>query len=92
MGYKASTNRNGSGGTFTSSFETGTTDFAMAFGAGLDFKASDRFKIRLVQIDYAPIFLGDRSVAVLGSAGALQPLTLSGQRQDNFRFSFGITF
>jgi hypothetical protein len=64
----------------------------MAFGAGLDVKVNDRFKIRIIQADYAPIFLGDRAVAVLGAAGVLQPRVLSSQRQDNVRFTFGVTF
>jgi opacity protein-like surface antigen len=90
--YKASNKQTISAGTFSSSFETGSTDFTLAFGGGVDLKAGERFKVRIVQIDYAPIFLGDRSVAVLGTAGALLPVTLEGQRQDNFRFSFGIVF
>ena len=39
-----------------------------------------------------PFFSGDRAVAVLGQAGVLQPRLLDGQRQDNIRFSFGVTF
>ena len=31
-------------------------NFAAAFGGGLDFKATDKLKIRLVQVDYTPIF------------------------------------
>ncbi len=92
LAYRAETKLTGSGGTLSNSFEAGTTDFAMAFGAGLDIKVSDQFKVRVLQIDYAPIFLADRSIAVLNSAGALLPFTLIGQRQDNFRFSFGVTF
>ena len=48
--------------------------------------------VRIIQIDYAPVFLSDRSVAVLGQAGVLQPVRLDGQREDNIRFSFGVTF
>jgi hypothetical protein len=64
----------------------------MAFGAGLDVRVNDRFKIRIIQADYAPIFSGDRAVAVLGQGGVLQPRFLDAQRQDNIRFSFGVTF
>ena len=59
---------------------------------GLDMMVTDRFKVRLFQVDYSPIFLGDRGVNVLGQAGIIQPLQLDGQRQDNVRISFGIIF
>lgn len=79
------------GGTFTSNFETSSTDFAMALGAGIDVKFGG-IGVRLIQVDYAPVFLRDRSIQVLGGAGAIQPFTLDGQRQDNIRISVGITF
>lgn len=79
-------------GTVRNSFDVGTTDFALAVGGGLDIRLGDRFSIRAFQVDYAPVFLSDRSVNVLSSAGALVPLTLEGQRQDNVRFSVGLVF
>jgi len=91
-GYEAAIERSAASGTLKSTFNVGSNDFAMAFGAGLDVKLNDRFKIRLIQADYAPIFLGDRAVAVLGAAGVLVPRVLNGQRQDNVRFTFGVTF
>jgi opacity protein-like surface antigen len=90
-GYKAQTKQAVSNGQLTSGFQTGSIDFTMAFGGGLDVKF-DKFKVRVIQFDYAPIFLGDHAIAVLGQAGALQPLALDGHRQDNFRFSFGVSF
>ncbi len=80
------------GSTFDSSFDTGATDFAMAVGGGVDVRLSDNFSLRLIQIDYAPIFLKDRSINRLGAAGAILPFTLEGQRQDNIRISIGLTF
>ena len=91
-GYEAAIERSAANGKLRSTFNIGSTDFAMAFGAGLDVKVNERFKVRIIQVDYAPIFLGDRSVAVLGQAGVLQPRLLEGQRQDNIRFTFGVTF
>jgi opacity protein-like surface antigen len=91
-GYEAVIQRTAANGNLTSSFDVGGTDFAMAIGAGLDVRVSDRFKVRVIQVDYAPVFLGDRTVAVLGATGVLQPRTLDGQRQDNLRFSFGVSF
>jgi len=91
-GYEAAIERSAANGNLRSTFNVGSNDFAMAFGAGLDVKVNDRFKVRIIQVDYAPIFLGDRGVAVLSSAGVLQPRVLDGQRQDNLRFSFGVSF
>lgn len=79
-------------GTTRNTFDTGSTDFAAAFGGGVDVRLGDRFSIRAFQVDYAPVFLRDRSISVLTSAGALQPFTLEGQRQDNIRLSIGIVF
>ena len=91
-GYEAAIKRSAANGNLRTTFNIGSTDFAMAFGAGLDVRVNDRFKIRIIQADYAPIFSGDRAVAVLGQAGVLQPRFLDAQRQDNIRFSFGVTF
>ena len=79
-------------GTSSSSFDVGATDFAAAAGGGLDIQVGERMKLRLVQFDWTPVFLRDRTVQVLGTNGVIQPSTLNGQRQDNFRFSFGVAF
>ena len=91
-GYEAAIERSAANGDLKSTFNIGITDFAMAFGAGLDVKLNDRFKVRIIQVDYTPIFLGDRAVAVLNAAGVLQPRVLDSQRQDNIRFTFGVSF
>lgn len=80
------------GGTTSNEFEVGSTDFAAAVGGGLDIRVGERVKLRVIQVDWLPVFLRDRTVDVLGGNGVIQPSTLNGQRQDNFRFSFGITF
>jgi opacity protein-like surface antigen len=80
------------GGTSQSSVTTSSTDFAAAIGGGLDVRVGERFSIRLIQVDYAPVFLRDRTINILGNAGAIVPFTLEGQRQDNLRFSIGIVF
>ena len=79
-------------GTSTNLFEVGSTDFSIGVGGGLDMMVTARFKVRLFQVDYSPIFLGDRSINVLSEAGIIQPFQLDGQRQDNVRISFGIIF
>ena len=79
-------------GTSTRSFNTSSTDFAMAVGGGLDVRLNERVGLRLLQVDYNPVFLRDRSINVLGATGALNTQTLEGQRQDNIRLGFGVTF
>jgi opacity protein-like surface antigen len=90
--FKASRQFEISTGTNTNSFVVGSTDFSAAVGGGLDIRAGERAKIRVVQVDWAPVFLKDRTVDVLGNTGVLEPATLNGQRQDNWRFSFGVAF
>jgi hypothetical protein len=64
----------------------------MSVGGGVDVSVNDRFKVRLFQLDYSPIFLGDRGLSVLGQTGVIQNVQLDGQRQDNVRISFGVIF
>lgn len=78
------------GGTFTSSFSTNATDFAMALGGGLDVRLNNRFSLRAFQLDYNPVFLRERSINVLGTAGALETQTLESNRQDNIRIGVGV--
>jgi opacity protein-like surface antigen len=90
--FEVESQRNLTTGTVRNTFDTDSTDFAAAFGGGLDVRLGDRFSIRAFQVDYAPVFLRDRSISVLTAAGALQPFTLEGQRQDNIRLSVGLVF
>jgi opacity protein-like surface antigen len=90
--YRASTSTPSGGGTTTNAFTAGSTDFAASVGGGFDIRLADHAKLRILQVDYAPVFLRDRTVNVLGAAGAITPTDLEGQRQDNFRFSFGFVF
>ena len=76
----------------TTLFDLGSTDFAMGFGGGLDIRVSDRFHVRAIQFDWAPVFFDDDAITVLGTPGVLRTGFLDGKRQDNFRFSFGVTF
>jgi opacity protein-like surface antigen len=79
-------------GTTTQSFNTSATDFAMALGGGIDVRANNRVAVRALQLDYNPVFLRDRSINVLGAAGALQTQRIESNRQDNIRLSFGVVF
>jgi opacity protein-like surface antigen len=90
--FEAQENQTVAGGTVSNSFTTNATDFSMALGGGLDVRLNDRVGLRVLQVDYNPVFLRDRSINVLGAAGALTPQTLESDRQDNIRLSFGVTF
>src|SRR5262245_701441 len=79
-------------GALTNSFSRRTTSFAAGAGGGLDWRVSDNLKIRLFQVDYLPVFLSDQSINMISGMGALSPLSLSGGRMDNVRFSVGIVF
>jgi opacity protein-like surface antigen len=66
-------------GTGIGSDSDGTTDFAMAFGGGVDVRVNDRIAIRAIQADYNPIFLRGPALGFKGPA-------------NNFRISFGVVF
>jgi len=83
----------GGGTTTTTAFKSNSTSFAMGVGGGLDVRLGDGpVRLRVIQIDYTPIFFRDKSIDVLGASGTIQPFNLEGQRADNVRFAFGIVF
>ena len=79
-------------GNLTNSLSRNTMSFAAGVGGGLDWRVGDKLKVRLFQVDYVPVFLSDQSISTLSGIGALNPLSLSGARMDNVRFSVGIVF
>jgi len=84
---------NNGASTTSSSFSTNATSFAMGFGGGLDVRlGAGPVRLRLIQIDYTPIFFRDRAINVLGNAGAIQPFNLEGDRADNVRVAVGFVF
>ncbi len=50
-------------------FETSTVGFATAFGGGVDARINDRISIRIVQVDYAPVFYPEAAHNVRVSTG-----------------------
>lgn len=66
-----------------SSFETSSTNFALAIGGGLDVRLSKRVDLRLIQLDYNPTFVKDRE---------FDDFTLDGRMQNNFRIGIGFVF
>ncbi|MBS1806994.1 MAG: outer membrane beta-barrel protein [Acidobacteria bacterium] len=63
------------------------TKFAMGLGGGLDVRLGDKFSLRLIQVDYTPIFTGDRVFVVNNNS-----IRLDKNRVDNLRISAGIVF
>jgi opacity protein-like surface antigen len=61
----------------------GTNNFAMIFGAGLDVRVHKNIDLRLVQIDYNPVFFGGQNIGTFH---------LDSVTQNNLRMSFGIVF
>mgnify|MGYP002381568115 CR=1 FL=1 len=64
-----------------------TTKFALGLGGGLDVRLGDKFSLRLIQVDYTPIFTGDRVINVNNNS-----IRLSNNRIDNVRISVGLVF
>jgi len=66
----------------------------MAFGGGLDIKLTDRFDLRLVQIDWNIINRGDQQTGIVLAPTPFQtvgqPFVIPGTRQDNLRLGIGI--
>jgi len=71
----------------TNNFRDTSTDFAMAIGGGLDVGVSDRVAVRVIQLDYNPVFQSDRTIN-----NTIGNFNINGRRQDNLRFSVGIVF
>lgn len=64
-----------------------TTKLALGLGGGLDVRLGDKFSLRLIQVDYTPIFIGDRIFNVNNNT-----IRLSKNRVDNLRISVGLVF
>lgn len=63
------------------SFEVKDTSFALKIGGGLDIRVSPKVDIRVIELDYNPVFLGDQTI--FGE-------TFQGQTQHNFTIGAGI--
>lgn len=62
-------------------FDIDDTSFALKFGGGIDVRVHPRVDLRLIELNYNPVFLGDQTV--LGE-------TFRGETQHNFTIGFGI--
>ena len=68
-------------GVTSNPFTETNNSFAMVFGGGVDIKVHERIDIRVIQVDYNPIFFGGN-----------QTLDLPDRTQNNWRFSWGVVF
>jgi opacity protein-like surface antigen len=73
-------------GPFNFTLNDSVTSFAMKIGGGADLRLGKRIDLRLIEINYNPIFAGGRHVP--GNADF--DLTLAGKRADNLTIGVGI--
>ena len=71
-----------------SNFTDTPTSFALKLGGGLDVRVSRRIDLRLIEVDYNPIFGRDRPLKI----DAPFTVQVMGHRADNFTFGVGIVF
>ena len=65
------------------------TSFALKLGGGLDVRLSERVALRLIEVNYNPIFARNRPLA---GQGITVPITVSGRTAHNFTIGVGIVF
>src|SRR6266850_2078469 len=73
---------------FNFTIEDQVTSFAMKVGGGLDIRAGKRIDIRVIEVDYNPVFAGDRNPKSI--AGPFTTVKLTGQTSHNFTIGAGI--
>jgi opacity protein-like surface antigen len=64
--------------------------FAMKLGGGIDLRASEHIDLRLVEINYNPIFAGQRTL--VGGPVPSNPLVANGRTAHNFTIGVGVAF
>lgn len=64
-------------------FKVESTDWAMKFGGGIDYKVHKNIDIRLIQVDWNPVWRGDKDFG--GQFG-----NVGGVLQNNFQLTFGV--
>ena len=73
---------------FNFTIEDRETSFAMKLGGGLDIRAGKRLDIRVIEVDYNPVFAGDRNPRSI--AGPFTSVSFTGRTANNFTVGFGI--
>jgi opacity protein-like surface antigen len=65
----------------TDTFDVDDTSFALKIGGGIDVRVHPRVDLRLVEVNYNPVFSGDQTI---------DGVTFSGKTQHNFTIGAGI--
>ena len=73
---------------FNFTIEDRFTSFAMKLGGGLDIRAGKRIDVRVIEVDYNPVFAGDRTAKSI--AGPFNPVRFTGRTSHNFTVGVGI--
>lgn len=73
---------------FNFTIDDRVTSFAMKLGGGIDLRAGKRFDIRVIEIDYNPIFTGDRNPRAI--AGPFSPVSFKGKPNHNLMVGIGV--
>ena len=73
---------------FNFTIEDSETSFAMKLGGGLDIRAGKKIDIRVIELDYNPVFAGDRQPKSI--SGPFTNVSFTGRTANNFTIGFGI--
>jgi hypothetical protein len=73
---------------FNFTIEDHESSAALKLGGGLDVRVSKHVDIRVIQLDYNPVFAGDRSPKSV--AGPFSAVHLTGKTAHNFTIGFGV--
>ena len=73
---------------FNFTIEDRETSFAMKLGGGLDIRAGKKINIRVIEVDYNPVFAGDRNPGSI--AGPFTNVNFTGKTAHNFTVGVGI--
>jgi opacity protein-like surface antigen len=71
----------------TTIFSDQTTSFALKIGGGLDVRLSRRLDLRVIEVDYVPIFAGNRPLSFTPHPFDIQ---IIGRRANNVTFGVGL--
>ena len=66
------------------------TSFAMKLGGGIDVRVSKNLDLRLIEINYNPVFAGQRNL--VGGPVPSSPIVAQGRTAHNFTIGVGIAF
>jgi hypothetical protein len=75
-------------GPFDFAIHDRTTSLALKIGGGIDVRLSPRFDLRLIEVDYDPVFARDRRTPVIGFFDQ----RVKGKTAQNITLSAGIVW